>query len=330
MNTVTAVEDLGDGVRRLTMHREEALNALDNVLRAEILSTLEAIDRDPEARVTILRGSGRAFCAGYDLKADLSEGQPYVTAPGLGSWPRHAVEGCFRIWDLAKPVIAQVHGYCLAGGTELAQSCDLIYVAVDATIGYPVVRNISPPDNQFFPWVVGMRRAMELMLTGDSMTGEEAAACGFANRAFATETLEREVLEVARRVARVPSEVQAFNKRSVHRQMEAMGLRTGLRAGTELQALATFTESARSFYESVRTEGLSGALDQRDGKFGDYRGHDVVDAASGPGWSEARSPENATSANRSAPESSGSPGSPEAREGPLGVESSRPPSDADS
>ena len=100
----------------------------------------------------------------------------------MGYWPRHVVDGCFKIWDLAKPVIAQVHGYCLAGGTELAQSCDLIYVADDSPIGYPVVRNISPPDNQFYPWVVGMRKSMELMLTGNSMNGKEAVKCGFANQ----------------------------------------------------------------------------------------------------------------------------------------------------
>ncbi len=268
---LTSLEHLDGGVRRITLCREDSLNALNNSLRTEILEHLEAIDRDPEARVTILKGAGRAFSAGYDLKADSSQGRPFHTADGIGSWARHAVEGCFRIWDLAKPVIAQVHGYCLAGGTELAQSCDLIYVADDATIGYPVVRNISPPDNQFFPWMVGMRRAMELMLTGDSMTGKEAANCGFANRSFPADELESEVLKIAQRVTQVPSEVQQFNKRSVHRQMEAMGLRTGLRSGTELQALATFTSSAQDFFDAVKSKGLDQALDQRDADFGDYR-----------------------------------------------------------
>ena len=268
---LTQLEHLDHGVRRITLRREDALNALSNALRAELFEQLETIDRDPEARVTILAGAGRAFSAGYDLKADNSQDRPFHTAEGLGSWPRHAVEGCFRIWDLAKPVIAQVHGYCLAGGTELAQSCDLIYVADDATIGYPVVRNISPPDNQFFPWMVGMRQAMELMLTGDSMTGKQAAEWGFANRSFAPEELEAGVLEIAGRVAQIPTEVQQFNKRSVHRQMEAMGLRTGLRAGTELQALATYTASAQEFFKKVKDDGLNDALDQRDADFGDYR-----------------------------------------------------------
>jgi enoyl-CoA hydratase len=127
------------------------------------------------------------------------------------------VEGFFRIWDLAKPVIAQVHGYCLAGGTELATACDLVYVAEDARIGYPVVRSISPPDNQFYPWIVGLRRAMELMLTGDHMSGAEAVECGFANRAFAEADLVAHVLDIAERVARTPSDLQQINKRAVHR-----------------------------------------------------------------------------------------------------------------
>jgi enoyl-CoA hydratase len=85
----------------------------------------------------------------YDLGMNNTKGQPYYTAGGIGSWPRHVVEGSFRIWDIAKPVIAQVHGYCLAGASELATACDLVYVAEDAHIGYPPVRLISPPDMQF-------------------------------------------------------------------------------------------------------------------------------------------------------------------------------------
>ena len=129
------------------------------------------------------------------------------------------------MWDLAKPVIAQVHGYCLAGGTEFATACDLVYVADDARIGYPVVRSISPPDNQFYPWIVGLRRAMELMLTGDHMSGAEAVECGFANRSFAEADLEDAVLSIAERVAKTPSDLQQINKRAVHRQMDAMGIR---------------------------------------------------------------------------------------------------------
>jgi enoyl-CoA hydratase len=259
-----------DGVSRITLNRPDSRNALNNILRGEIYSTLEENDRDSTVKVTILRGAGKAFCAGYDLKSNNAENQPFHTAGGDGNWPRHVVDGFFRVWDLAKPVIAQVHGYCLAGGTELATSCDLVYVAEDAMIGYPVVRSMSPPDNQFFPHLMGLRAAMEMMLTGDAISGVEAAESGFANRAYPAETLDVEVLAIAERIARVPSDLQQMNKRAVHRQMELMGMRAAIRSGTEIQALAFHTESTKAHFKELRA-GLTDALSKRDGKFGDYR-----------------------------------------------------------
>ena len=258
------------GVSRITLNRPDSRNALNNTLRSEIYGTLEANDNDPDVKVTILRGAGKAFCAGYDLKGNNGKNQPFHTSPGDGNWARHVVDGFFRVWDLAKPVIAQVHGYCLAGGTELATSCDLVYVADDAKIGYPVVRSMSPPDNQFFPHLMGLRPAMEMMLTGDAISGDEAVTYGFANRAFPVDALETEVLKVAERIARVPTDLQQMNKRAVHRQMELTGVRAAIRSGTEIQALAFHTESTRAHFKELAA-GLTDALSKRDGKFGDYR-----------------------------------------------------------
>ncbi len=257
-------------VQRITLNRPEKRNPLSNELRTQMFHALETADQNPDIRVTIIRGAGPCFSAGYDLQSDVSKDQPFYTAGGLANWPRHVVEGFFKIWDLAKPVIAQVHGYCLAGGTELATACDLVYVAEDAKIGYPVVRSISPPDNQFYPWIVGLRRAMELMLTGDHMSGAEAAESGFANRAFPAESLEEEVLRIAERVAKTPTDLQQINKRAVHRQMDAMGIRAGIRAGTEMQQLATFTQTTQAHLADMR-KGLTQALSKRDEAFGDYR-----------------------------------------------------------
>ena len=257
-------------VSRITLNRPDSRNALNNVLRGELYSTLESNDRDPDVRVTIIRGAGKAFCAGYDLKANNRDNQPFHTSPGYGNWARHVVDGFFRVWDLAKPVIAQVHGYCLAGGTELATSCDLVYCAEDAMIGYPVVRSMSPPDNQFFPHLLGLRNAMEMMLTGDAISGIEAAEQGFANRAYPIEDLEGSVLEIAERIAKVPTDLQQMNKRAVHRQMELMGVRAAIRSGTEIQALAFHTESTRAHFKELAA-GLTDALSKRDGQFGDYR-----------------------------------------------------------
>ena len=265
-----------DGVSRITLNRPDSRNALNNTLRGEIYSTLEANDVDDDVRVTIIRGAGKAFCAGYDLKGNNNEDRPFHTAGGDGSWARHVVEGAFRVWDLAKPVIAQVHGYCLAGGTELATSCDLVYVAEDAKIGYPVVRSMSPPDNQFFPWIVGMRNAMEMMLTGDAISGSDAVEYGFANRAYPINDLEDAVLAIAEKIAKVPPDIEQMNKRAVHRQMELMGMRAAIRQGTEIQALAFHTKSTRAHFKELAA-GLTDALSKRDGKFGDYRTSDKED-----------------------------------------------------
>ena len=257
-------------VRRFTLNRPEKRNALDNRLRGELFAALQAADDDDAVRVSILRGAGSCFSSGYDLGQDNRFGQPYHTAGGDGNWSRHVVDGWFGVWDLRKPVIAQVHGWCLAGGSELATACDLVYVAEDAQIGYPPVRLMSPPDMQFHPWLVGMRQAMELMLTGDAISGAEAARIGFANRAFPADELEKQVLDVAERVAKIPTDLQQLNKRSVHRAMEIMGLRTALRAGTEVQALGFHTRSTREYLKRFAA-GVTHALDERDASFGDYR-----------------------------------------------------------
>ena len=267
---ILLIDDPAPFVRRLTLNRPDKRNALSNALRAQVFEALEATDRDPEIRVTILRGAGSCFSAGYDLGGGTAPPYPFHTAAGAGHWSRHVVEGCFRVWDLAKPVIAQVHGWCLAGGSELATACDLVYVAEDAQIGYPPVRMMSPPDNQFHPWLCGLRPAMEMMLTGDAMDGLEAVRVGFANRAFSAERLEAEVLAMAERVAKIPTDVQQMNKRSVHRAMEIMGLRAAIRAGAEIQALALTTQSSRETFAKF-ADGVSQALDARDAAFGDYR-----------------------------------------------------------
>lgn len=265
---ILLVDDPAPHVRRLTLNRPAKRNALSNALRGAIFEALEAADRDPEVRVIVLRGAGTCFSSGYDL-AGLGE-LPFHTAGAQGQWARHVVEGCFRMWDLAKPIIAQVHGWCLAGGSELAVACDLVYVAEDAQIGYPAVRTMSPPDNQYHAWIVGMRAAMELMLTGDAFDGLEAVRLGFANRAFKGEDLEREVLAMAERIAKVDPELAQLNKRLVHRQMEAMGMRAGLRAGTDLHALGWHTPASHAYMAEMR-KGVTQALSTRDGAFGDYR-----------------------------------------------------------
>ena len=268
---VVLVDDPAPHVRRVTLNRPEKRNALNHALRGAILEALRAGDQDPDVRVMIVRGAGSSFSSGYELGGG-NEGQefPWYTPGGDGHWPRHVTQGWMSIWELGKPVIAQVHGYCLAGGSELATCCDLVYMADDAKMGYPAVR-FGVPDNHFHTWFVGMRKAMEMMLTGDSISGIEAAQLGWANASYPADQLEQKVLDIAQRIATVPMDLVQLNKRVVHRQMEIMGLHTGIRVGSELCALGTHQKSMHEFLAKMREQGLTKALQQRDEPFGDYR-----------------------------------------------------------
>jgi enoyl-CoA hydratase len=265
------IDTPADHVRRLTLNRPEKRNALNHPLRGQLVGALQAADLDDDVRVSIIRGGGTCFSAGYDLGGG-NEGHdyPHFTAPGEGQWPRHVTETWMGIWDLQKPVIAQVHGYCLAGGSELATGCDLVYVATDAQMGYPAVR-FGVPDMQFHAWLLGMRAAMEMMVTGDSISGTQAVQLGWANRAFPEADLDAEVLAVAKRIALLPPDIVQLNKRTVHRAMDHMGLRQSIRAGTDICALGIHQESFEVFLGEMRTKGLTAALQQRDEPFGDYR-----------------------------------------------------------
>lgn len=257
-------------VTRITLNRPEKRNAMNDAIRGSLFEALRAGDRDSDTSVMVIRGAGSAFCAGYDLGMPNNDVERPI-AHVDGWWSRHVVNNWFEMWDMSTPIIGQVHGYCLAGGTELATACDLVYVASDAQIGYPPVRLMSPPDMQWQTWMMGLRKGMEALLTGDSMNGVEAVENGFANRHFSKENLEAEVLAIAERITRVPADLLALNKRSAHRAMEAMGIRTGIRATAEIQAMGFHQASSKAYMSSFRTKGVKEALSERDRPFGDYR-----------------------------------------------------------
>ncbi|HAP75786.1 MAG TPA: enoyl-CoA hydratase [Acidimicrobiaceae bacterium] len=270
---VLVVDEPADRVRRLTLNRPHKRNALNDALRGALFDELRAADKDASVSVVIIRGAGSCFSAGYDLGSRNSDVERSI-APVDGWWSRHVVNNWFEMWDMATPIIAQVHGYCLAGGSELATACDLVYVADDAQIGYPPVRLMSPPDMQWQTWMLGLRAGMEALLTGDSISGTEAARLGFANRAVPADELDTYVLERAERVARVPPDLLALNKRAGHRAMEAMGIRSGIRATAEIQAMGFHQASSKAYMRSFAEKGVTAALSERDRQFGDYRERD--------------------------------------------------------
>ena len=267
---VLLIDDPAPKVRRFTLNRPAKRNALNDDLRGALFDALRAGDKDRDVAVMIIRGAGSWFCAGYDLGSPNSDVERSISRAD-GWWSRHVVNNWFEMWDMSTPIIGQVHGYCLAGGTELATACDLVYVAEDAKIGYPPVRLMSPPDMQWQTWMMGLRRGMEALLTGDSMSGVEAVAGGFANRAFPEARLDSEVLAMAERVAKIPADLLALNKRAAHRAMEAMGIRAGIRATAEIQALGFHQKSSMEYMQGFATKGVTAALSERDAAFGDYR-----------------------------------------------------------
>ncbi len=230
------VDEPAPAVRRITLNRPEKRNAINNPMRGELLRALQEADRDTAVRTTILRGAGPCFSSGYDIKSDLGADQPYFTADVGMQWARHVAEGWMSIWDLAKPVVAQIHGYAMAGGLELACACDLAYAAKDARLAHPVLRVAGVPDFAWFPVAMAPRHAMELHIAGREYTGEEAERVGLVNQAFDPASLEERVLQVAQRIAEAPPAVVTVNKRLVHTAVEARGGRSVIRTAADLQA----------------------------------------------------------------------------------------------
>jgi enoyl-CoA hydratase len=249
------VDDPAPRVRRVTLNRPDKRNAISNALRGELLHALQAADGDDAVSVTIVRGAGPCFSSGYDLKSDLGAGQPYFT-PNVGlQWARHVSEGWMSLWDLAKPVIAQIHGFAMAGGLELAGACDLAYAASDAKLSHPVLKIAGLPDFAWFPVLLEARHAMELHLTGRVYSGEEAERIGLVNRAFPPGELEARVLEIAAAMAQTPVAVLSVNKRFVHTALEARGARSVIRTGGDLQAgphMQAVRQSAEAIMAKVK------------------------------------------------------------------------------
>ena len=264
-------DEPADHVVRLTMDRPDKKNALSNALRTQLFDHLHDADADQGVRAIIVRGAGDCFSAGYDLAQDPSEA-PFRPASQVdGWWARHLVDGWLEMMNMATPIVGQVHGWCLAGGTELAAACDLLYVATDAKIGYPPVRLMSPPDTTWQPWFLGLRKAMEYVLTGDSMTGEQAVEWGFANDHHPADQLDEAVLVVCDRIAKVPPELLALNKRVVRRAFGVMGMETSYRATADIQPLGFHQPPSREYLRPFRDEGVKEALSKRERAFGDYR-----------------------------------------------------------
>jgi enoyl-CoA hydratase len=278
----------------ITLNRPEKLNALSNELRGELFHALKEAEADRAIGVIVLRANGRAFSAGYDLApARSAEPSSYVhprsgmpdtgtTHPAHYDWSRHVLLANWTIWELSKPVVAQVHGYCLAGGTELATFCDFRIVADDAQIGYPPVRAMGTMDIMWAPWHLPMTKAREFAYVGDSVSGRDMATMGWATYAVPAPELAAFTERFARRMAHIDNDLLMYSKRSVNRQYEAMGIRSGLMSGTDVEAMSKHRPAAEEWRRRMREDGLKSALEWRDGPFRDFRGANATAPADRP------------------------------------------------
>ena len=266
-----------DKIARITLNRPDRRNALSFHLRRELVDALKEAERDDSVSVILIDANGPAFCSGYDIAPDASgrSGEPpygWVDSEHFNSWTDQFARSCMRdwltIWDLLKPVVCKVHGFCLAGGTEVMSMCDIAFVADDATIGYPPMRGMTTPDTLYFPWKMTMAQAKYLQLTGNSVTGKEAAEMGWVAKSFPTESLEENTMSEVRALASVSPDLLAANKQSVNQAYEIMGFKTALAQGWSWHALSSrLRPGAGDFGKISQAEGLKAALEWRDGPF---------------------------------------------------------------
>jgi enoyl-CoA hydratase len=260
-------EKVEDKVFRLTLNRPEKLNALSQKLLHELELVMDEFDSNSDATVLIIRGAGRAFSAGYDIAGTQRPGATFsVTTDRLAL--HRTIERWQRLWSLSKPTIAQVHGYCLAGGTELAGHCDIVFASEDAVFGHPAGRSLGIlPTLSMWPVLMGPRKTKEYFFTGDLMSAKEALEWHLVNRVFAREKLEEETLAYARRVALVPAELLMLHKAAVNRYLDILGIRAAEQSSADLDALAHQTDTVRNWMRSSREKGLRAALTERDRPF---------------------------------------------------------------
>jgi enoyl-CoA hydratase len=266
VNFQTVLYEPEEAVAYITLNRPEKLNAISGQLRDDLEGALREADQGEEIRVVVIRAAGRAFCAGYDISPQTRQIARSIARDRDGL--RKSVDRWMGMWNFRKPIIAQVHGFCLAGGGELAGMCDLIFCAEDAKFGHPAGRALGiPPTLGLWPMKIGMLKSKELLFTGDLIDGKEAERIGMVNRALPADQLPEFVRSFAQRVARVPLDALTVHKHVVNRWFEIMGLRTGAAEGAEFDAIYHETPAAHEFAQIARERGLKAALEWRDSPF---------------------------------------------------------------
>ncbi|MCH8066651.1 MAG: crotonase/enoyl-CoA hydratase family protein [Chloroflexi bacterium] len=265
-----------DALAFITLNRPERLNAINRRLCIALEDAVAEANRDRDVRVIVLRGAGRSFCAGYDL-----QGAPQAEAAAqerTGGWDpivdfrgmSENVKSFMSLWESPKPVIAQVHGWCVGGGTDLALCADLIFMAEDAHIGYPPARIWGTPTTCMWIYRLGLEHAKRIMLSGEALDGREAERVGLVSRAVPAERLAEDVESFAAKLATTPVNQLVMSKLLVNQAYENMGLRTTQMLGTVMDGIARHTPEGIEWRELAMKEGFAEAVRRRDEPWGDY------------------------------------------------------------
>jgi enoyl-CoA hydratase len=283
-------------IARVTLNRPERGNGITPRMPREIAECVERANLDPEVHVIALAGNGTGFCGGYDLVAsaegDMSGLEGAGAPPGspvdpavIGANHRpdsnwdpvtdfqfmwRNVRGFMSLFHSEKPVLCKVHGYCVAGGTDMALCSDLLVIADDAKIGYPPARVWGSPTTALWTARIGAMRAKRLLLTGDSLTGEQAVEWGLATEAAPPEELDARFELLLGRVARMPINQLVMMKMLVNQSLYAQGLHQTQLLGTFFDGVARHTEEGHEFVRKAATEGFREAVRERDEPYGDH------------------------------------------------------------
>ncbi len=270
--------EVEEGRARITFNRPGRHNAISQTLLAELEHALWEADDDNSVHCVIVRGAGRSFCSGYDLTERIGSKKDSGRRTGRShdddTWLMERNNRRIRaLWEMHKPTIAQVHGNCLAGGTDLAMACDMVIAADDARIGFPAARTMGALPNNLWLYNCGPQWAKRLQLTGDSISGEDAAKIGLVMKSVPADLLEDEVEGLADRLALIDPDLLAANKRITNLGLELMGAQVLQRLAAENDARAHHAKAVRDYVGTVKEHGLNETLRLRDEPFGEGFAH---------------------------------------------------------
>ena len=262
---------------RITLNRPDKLNAMSASVVEGLVEAFAMASADDRVKVVVVSGAGRAFCSGYDLAEDAGANDGEDGDGGgrtADSWHyelQRDVDMTMTLWTLPKPTIAKVHGWCLAGGCELAMACDVIVAADDARFGEPEIRYGSGPATLLMPHMIGIKRSALLLFTGDAIDAVEAERIGLVSRVVPRGELDDAVTELVAKLAPTPLAVLRYTKLALLRAADAMGLAQAVSANLDLSAILNGSDSPeqREFDQIVARDGLKAALSWRDSRYGE-------------------------------------------------------------